>query len=156
MKKKLIIILTVLLTFGLSFTGCDKPEKFDDNLNGTWVHESGLEITFDDGSFTEAIPINGNLVDYLRGTYTTYGREIIISTTHINGSVPNGFAGIEGKWYTADEYTALAKNSGTVDDLIELHYNITVSTGSYSVKGNTLTIIGKSESKIFSTVYKKK
>ena len=160
MKKKLIIILIFLLTFSFTFIGCDKPDKPEepeDPLHGTWVHESGREITLNNGSFTEAIPSNGSLADFLRGTYTASGRSFSSSTTHVNGAVPNGIAdiaGIKNEWYTIDAYIALIQGT---DEKISIYKRIAdIGIGLYTIKGNTLTILVIHEGGDYSTVYTKK
>ena len=116
-------------------------EPSDDLLNGIWVHPSYSKFEFNDGI---VIISNGGFL-YSRGTYTTSDNIIIITQTHVHGSILNlvSYDGVsildnpESKWYTRDELVAL----GCREDLLDMDlFSVVTSTMDYLVNGDSLSL----------------
>jgi len=136
MKKKQIfmgLISVTLLMFGLIFIGC--PTEETDPLNGTWV-SGNKKLKLDNGTFE--LSYTTPTKPYTKGTYTTNGSNITMTTTHYHGINDNKF---EEKWYTKTEAKTLLKTkvSSTddeIDEMLDEDY-FPVATGIY---GTSLTI----------------
>jgi hypothetical protein len=127
-------ILVIVLVFGMTVAGCDNGSTANvgSELNGTWVSPYGVKLKLNNGSFDisyDGEPSNG--APYIRGNYTTSGDSITMTITHVHGIAYGGL--LEQRWYTVTEYLALFGDDEELDDFS--------STGTYSLSGNTLTLI---------------
>ena len=72
MKKKIIMMLIVLITFSFIFISCT-TEEADVNLNGTWVNDKE-EFFFNNGEYTRI----DDGTQYQKGTYKTEDKSGIL------------------------------------------------------------------------------
>jgi len=136
-------IIALLAVIGFSFVACgggddgggSSDSNVDPALNGRWVDKYLNENKFDNGSFEISEVRTPPMIPAMfKGTYTTSRNIITMTRTHLYGSYFG--LGLESKWYSlADLKAAL---SG--EDLKSLERNFTPWTGSYSIKGNILTL----------------
>jgi hypothetical protein len=86
MKKNIIIITVILITFSLTFIACkDDPEETDAALNGVWSNDESDEvISFNNGDYVKSI----DSTPMEKGTYTNNENKIAMQITEIkyNGS----------------------------------------------------------------------
>jgi hypothetical protein len=123
----------------------DKTATFNievvQTLNGTWV-ATGAGWTFNNGNWEMFFPAlnNGNPVG--KGTYTTDGSKITMTTTSMHGAGLSPY--LEAKWYTKSEYEAAQKalNPDMSDESIRMASGVFFKTNTcdYSLNGNTLTL----------------
>jgi hypothetical protein len=115
MKKKFIIILTVLFTFCFAFIGCDDPPvETDIDLNGTWINDGNkYEFYFENGDYTKSY---NDDTPYEKGTFTTDENKITIQKTEIiyveGGNLVSRdglieFLKVKGEEITAEELNEL-------------------------------------------------
>ena len=129
----------------LTVTYLDKTATFTievvQTLNGTWV-ATGAGWTFNNGNWEMFFPAlnNGNPVG--KGTYTTDGSKITMTTTSMHGAGLSPY--LEAKWYTKSEYEAAQKalNPDMSDESIRMASGVFFKTNTcdYSLNGNTLTL----------------
>ena len=150
-----IVLIALIAVIGFSFTAC--PTDIGGNaggLNGTWVNQAGEKWVFNNGSLTMIV---GN-VESARGTYTASGDYLTINISQVKGSAFGSTASTMGlstsQWYTKSQFrTAVIGalvNAGytqpaaaiVVDGLLVQYPLFDPITGTYSVRGNTLTIDG--------------
>jgi hypothetical protein len=114
-----------MLTF--VFTGCPEATAADPTLNGTWVGNN-MEFKFDNGNF--------EVKDEMKGTYTTKGDNITITTTH---RWESPIVGLEAKWYSKDDYKKIMELGGisSDEDIDDMFFS---KTGTYSVSDSKLTL----------------
>ena len=100
---KFLLITALVAVIGFSMVACD--DKIDDDpisnnttLHGTWLDSAGDRMVLNiNGSYSI---YDGN-VEIIRGTYSTNGNNISMTTTQIHGSLYEGEMGIsETQWYT--------------------------------------------------------
>jgi len=135
-KRFWIGILVVLLVFGITIVGCrnddDGGSNPDPALNGTWVLDDGFEFKFNNGNYESGAE---------KGTYTTNGSNITMTTTHIYNSKGHpyyDFDYLDVGWYTKAEIKA-SDQSITDEELNEMFSS---GTTTYSISGNKLTFAG--------------
>jgi len=141
-------LTAIALTVGLVLTGCPQETKEETktaSLNGTWVYTS-------DGYEMALILSNGNFEVQVygdpesKGTYSTSGNTITITTTHkvytgpINSSYPP-----QPGLYTKDElqdYINTLPEGDDVKKYLAEHLDgmYAPQTATYSLNGNTLII----------------
>lgn len=133
-------IFTLILVFGMTFTGCEKVDK---NLNGTWLSDNGSDtkMEYQDGEFE--LKISGFPV--IKGTYTTKDNEITTTGTHY-GSYDfvyyHGYSKdrFPSNWFTREELELSFYYSVDDPDTNDFLSSIFgTNTGTYSINGDTLT-----------------
>jgi hypothetical protein len=94
-KRFWLGMLVMVLVFGMTVVGCDDGSTnggggTDSALNGTWVDdEEGMELKLNNGNWEAS--------GFMKGTYTTSGSNMTITTTHIHGDITEGM--LDSKWY---------------------------------------------------------
>ena len=123
-------MLAMVLAFGMAVVGCDDSTgtDTDDPLNGTWGDQNGFETTFNNGNYE--VSING--VPNVKGTYTINGNKYTYQVTHRPGSA----YGLSSQWYTKEQL-----NQATGMSLESLNGSFSSGTYTFTVSGNTLTMI---------------
>ena len=134
MVKKILWvgILVMVLVFGMTVSAC--TQQMDRVLNGTWDNDDrDSGYIFDNGSFQ--FFLKPSFVTR-RGTYTTNSGSINMTYTHIHGIE----LGLENRFYTISEFHSLSSNiaSWIVGEIQQM---IDSGSGTYSVVGNSLTVI---------------
>ena len=131
LRKPLFILPLALIFFLLAACKESDPTPITDPaLNGTWT-----------GSY-DTWKFNNGAFEYFshypdpdsKGTFTTSGTSLTFTNTHIWGKALD--TSLPEKWYTKAELIAAGKDEGVVNAYFAL------STYSYSVSGNTLTLDG--------------
>jgi hypothetical protein len=168
-------VIAFVAIIGFSFVSCVEPES--ENLEGTW-YNGLMELKLNDGDFEQTVVISpseanpdGLITSDSKGTYTTDGGKITVTTTSIYGGGMTGSLGIgfstmftlddfealdKETWYTYDEIKArmdAANNSdtffpdgdGKVKALAALDSIFAPNTRDYTLDGNTLTIYNVDE-----------
>jgi hypothetical protein len=122
----------------------------DTSLNGTWlgkIKNDSYQMIFKDGNYTSSI--NGHVSE--KGTYTTTGKTITMTTTHAHGDwmIANDIA-IQKKWYTKTELETALKGKMSDKDITKTIKNFfTPQKIGYSVKEDRLTWRGTGGSLVF-------
>jgi hypothetical protein len=148
MKKKLLIMLIALFTFGFIFISCGEPHggstsnptvdnKTDPALNGTWVDEIDNGFNFANGNFIFSYNLSSEVIPFVKGKYTNNEKQITLTVTHI-------YFHNDDKWYSKDAAGAFLKKEGPElsDEDIEDYLNefFTTGTSGYPIEGNKLTM----------------
>jgi len=157
-KRFWLVILVIALVFGMTVVGCDDGgntggtsgtggtgssggdtgetggtgggSNTDPALNGTWVldDDEDFEMTFNNGNFESASE---------KGTYTTNGNNITMTTTQIYNDLVNDdkykYPSIEEGWYTENELKEALPDFQNADNVFA------PITASYSISDNKLT-----------------
>ena len=151
MKNKTIYVGIMVMIFCILAVGCDnniKGGEADPALNGNWNLEDGLYIYhFDNGNFTNSI----GTIQIIRGTYTTSGNKITMTTTHCRGVLYTAFGLDPDKWYTRTELLAIPEVvEGLGTALINAQFF--PLPGTYSISGITLTLTTGGVTEIYTKI----
>ena len=151
MAKKVfgVGILALVLVFGFSVIGCDSGS--DDNggipsgLVGTWTFTE----TEDGETFTQTVVLRSNNTfetqmngtDFMRGTFSTNGNNMTITTTEIHGSIFDDHPDLN-RWFNRTQMRAAMIEMGwpaaeVDEELAEMFASQTVR---FTLSNNTLTI----------------
>ena len=165
---KLVGIIVMVAVIGFSMAACDDGSDNgggNSGLNGTWVNTEGDEvvrIVLNNGNFTQSV----DNVGWSKGTYSTSGNNMTFNSTQVHGSIFGEQASEMGlsanQWYTQPQLrTALinymvgtghftqAEAEAMVDSMLEEGSYFGTSTGTYTLSGNTLTVIMGGETLVF-------
>jgi len=128
------------------------------SLNGTWVNIGDL---FGESYTYKMVLSNGIFIQYLnnvediKGTYSTSGNNITITTTHVKGTSDLGLSPTQ--WYTKEQYKPALLAAGNTQDSLAVAFAdmaFTPLTGTYTLTSNTLTtIFGEEGETINTTTY---
>ena len=131
MKKTILIMLIVLLTFSLTFIGCsDNKGANDPDLYGTWVGDD-RKIKFDDDDFSL---YNGD-DEVATGTYDADAGKITMTIEKIKYGT---------RWITKDQLATLIEILGEEwGEIGEIEEIFEPTTLTYSISGGKLTLRGK-------------
>ena len=148
---------TLTLTYEGSNTVYTKV-VVDTALNGTWVDSDGSKVVLNNGTFT--MIFGDTDFEMLKGTYSTSGNNFTLTVTHINGAIYGEQAGFSSskKWYTREEFKSiyltylgtLESNEDKTQEELEAEVEESVAgtfgvnTMTYTLNGNTLTLISGS------------
>jgi hypothetical protein len=141
-----------MIAVAVAAMGCKEPnddggENPDPALNGSWFLTTSSStnpfFTFNNGAFVQSLPS--------KGFYTTSKGSITLTTTHVQGlfiqannrentdyplNKLTNF--VETKWYSQDELNTAG--------IIVFDFIFELTTYSYKVEGNTLTLNPASDS----------
>jgi len=147
MQSRLLYAIALLAVIAFLMAACDSgfggDGGTDSRLNDTWVDGYGnTSFIFNNGSWE--LTFKG--VPEYKGTYTTNGNTLTMTTTHISGgwymASDIWYDLISGKWYSKAELTALGFPKSELDSLF---FFMTVT---YSISGNTLYMTYKGETEV--------
>jgi hypothetical protein len=133
-KKTWLGILVLTLVFGMTFIGCDEDNgSIETNPNGTWVHATynQLELHMNNGSFEYSTGT--------KGTYTTNGNKITMTTTYSIDFLPLGGGG--SQLYTKDQLKDKYRELGSLSENLSafIDYNYSPHAYTYTINGDTFT-----------------
>lgn len=152
-----LAMLAVVLALGLAFVGCENDTtgggrgSVNSALNGSWRANRADDdqvIRFNNGSFS----FIGDGVESQRGSYTTSGGAITITMTELYMDADTAYQlNTSPGWKSMNQYLTLY--TAFIDQLpisqaekdqyiAEMEASFAPMQYSYSINGNTLTVIG--------------
>ena len=149
-KKKWLVVITLVLLFGMTITGCNN-NQIDRQLNGTWtvtMEGNEIEMTFQNGNFEQSsVHRMAGGGSAARGTYTANNGILTIKPTHFMyfGTAAADFGGESGKWYTIEE-----------NEYFEIYQMYMSQPQNYTITGSTLIITQTIFGENITSMYTKK
>jgi hypothetical protein len=105
-------IIALVAVIGFSITACPQDNVEEDSLNGTWV-SANEKMVLNNGDIVASV----DDIEALKGTYTTSGKNITITFTHVKGAIIVEELGTlmastmgitKETWYTQNDLTVAA------------------------------------------------
>jgi len=134
-----------------------------DDLTGTWTTNIGdytqvgsqLEMKFNNGNFETTL--DGKLLS--RGIYTASSGKYTTQTTYVHGGAFDNRLGLQSRWYSQEQLRTVLRPIYTQIMSVEdfntmIDEMFSIETGTYSLKGNILTM--KKDDQIELLTYRRK
>jgi len=156
-QSRMFCAISLLAAIAFSMAACDSGfggGGTDPILNGTWVMETwrdgstvylGSTFTLNNGNF-EYVTLDDDrdLVPDNKGTYTTNGSNLTITTTHASGGDLKWYGAVYGRWYSRAELRTLGVPEEELNQIFPPPL-----TAIYYISGNALYLTGNGVTNVY-------